>query len=171
MRILAVLLGFSVLAGCAGVYKESAVPGAMAAYNVNLDGCKQRIAETGLDVFLKCVLDTDRQFAADISLNRMDLFDAYAARMGIFSQDVMAGRVQGQDIPDRFHAIRRDYHQTVHQAAAIDAEQRARIGAALAAMGQGMQREADRQAYVNANDRSFTCTSTAFVGTVRTRCN
>ena len=170
MRYLAVLLGFSVLAGCAGVYSEGAVPGAMAAYQLNVDRCEQR-GDIGLGQAFQCILAADRQFAADIKLKRADLFNAYVGRMTVLYEDATAKRVNAEELKARYIAIRRDYIRSIDQAADIDAEQRARFAAGMAAMGDAMERQADRQAYINAQNRPLNCTSTAFGSTVNTRCN
>lgn len=171
MRVLAVFLGFSALAGCAGVYSKDAIPGAMAAYNLNMDRCKQQIGQVELAASMKCVLDTDQQFAIDIKLKRMDLFKGYAARMVVLYEDTKAGRVKEGDFGKRYADIRRDYFRSIDQAADIDAEKRERAAAAFAAFGAAMERQADRQAYINAQNRPVNCTSQAFGSVVNTRCN
>ena len=163
------------LAACAGVYDASAVPSAQAAMQYAKDQCVARLNSGEYKTTLEsvnCALEADRAFAVAVKLKKMDLYNAYAGRMRMVAMDRDAGRITREEAQMRGGAVWKDYIGGIDQAAQIDAEQRARMAAALSAMGQSMQREADRQAYIQAHQQQpLNCTSTGFGNTVTTHCN
>ena len=107
-RILAVTIFTLMLAGCASEpgYDKSAVPNATAAMRQTTAMCEK---ERSASKITACYVAAQRDFAVAIHLQKMDAFDAYAARMAALAADWDAGRVSQKRLAARAASIRTDY--------------------------------------------------------------
>ena len=166
--------GVTLVGGCAGVYDQSAVPVAGQAKALAYEQCsaqKKADAQETNSQLTECILAADLAFARTIKLKNMDLYTTYGARLRLVSAQRDQGTITRDELVSRVDGIQKDYYGRIDQAAAIDAEQRARMAAAMSAMGESMQREADRQAYIQAHNPTVNCTSTTFGSQVNTTCH
>lgn len=169
-----------VLTGCAAVYNESAIPRAQENLSLAREQCTARRLGGDLKgapniVNVECFLAADLAFAKEIQLKDMALYETYAARVRLLAKERDAGLVTLEQANQQSQAIWRDYIGGIQQAAAYDAARRAKLAAALAVMGQSMQRAAAQaqaeQAAYEASHPSFNCNSLAVGNTVQTHCN
>ena len=121
--------------------------------------------------FTDCYLTAQHSYAVAIKLKKMDLFDAYAARLRMLAAQRDAGSITLEEIKTRAAGVEQDYFNSIAQAASIDVARRARTAAIIGAMGEAAERQADRDAYIRAHNRSVSCTSTTFGSQVNTTCH
>ncbi|HTC84867.1 MAG TPA: hypothetical protein VK683_10955 [Rhizomicrobium sp.] len=107
-RILTVTLFALMLAGCASVpgYDKSAVPNATAALRQVTAMCEK---EQTASKYTDCEVAAQHDFVVAIHLQKMDAFDAYAAKIMALAADWDAGRVSRKQLAARAASIRNDY--------------------------------------------------------------
>ena len=111
-RILTVTLCALTLAGCAGTYDRSAVPGATTAMRQASDRCTAGRAAQELKSYSAleaCSLAAQRTFVTSINLKNMDAFEEYAAAMQSLADDRDAGRVTDRQVRSSADAILRRF--------------------------------------------------------------
>src|SRR5580765_82296 len=105
-------IGFALLlAGCAGVYDQSAVPSAAAAMQLAADRCEARRAANELknnSELVACRMAAERAYVTAIKLKNMDVFEVYATRLQMLAADRDAGRITLEQTKARADAIRQD---------------------------------------------------------------
>lgn len=172
MRGILVLGAIAFLGGCA-TYSAGDVPQAGQAYRLAIDRCNANMGQMrGVRDGMECILAADRQFAIAVKLRKMDLYENFAARERLLAAEIDNGHIPVAELEKRYTDIRMDYYQAVGDAQERGRQQAAALAAGMAAAGQSMQREADRQAYIQANrQQPFNCTSTAFGSTIQTNCH
>lgn len=142
MKAVPVLCVAALMAGCAGVYDPSLIAGAKATSDLEYDRCgaRQTAGEIRtVSALLECFLTADRAFAATVKLRRMDLYEAYAARMRLLGSEIDRQAVTVAEAQQRYTAIRRDYFASLDAAYAADQAERAQASAAMMAFGAGLQ--------------------------------
>jgi hypothetical protein len=111
-RILTITLCALTLAGCAGTYDKSAVPGATTAMLQASDRCQAGRAAQELKTYSAleaCSLAAQRTFVTSINLKKMDAFEEYAAAMQSLADDRDAGRVTDRQARSSAAAILRRF--------------------------------------------------------------
>lgn len=149
-----------VLAGCAHVYDQAALPSAKAANDLATDLCDSRARNGEFHSFAElteCYLAADRAAAVQIKLAKMDIFEAYATRARILALDTDAGRLPYQEFGARLVALQRDFAVSAQMAYQTEEARQQRISAGLAAMGASMQQAG--AAYQAAQPSSINCTT------------
>lgn len=162
------------LGGCAHIYDQEAFAGANAQQQLALAQCQAHVVDktfTSVGQYVDCELAAERAMAVAVKLQRMDVFEAYAARMRLTAQQADSRQITPDQMTAQFIQAHVDFEGNIQQAVAYDAQKRARIAAALAGMAAAANAEADRQAYIQAHNPSLHCTSSKFGNTVTTDCN
>ena len=99
-------LGISILAvtlllgGCAGVYDPSELAAAQQEKALGYDQCNAALAQRRFLTsagYFECVLAAEEQYARAIKLQRMDIFNIYAARVRLIAVDADAGRISAAE--------------------------------------------------------------------------
>lgn len=149
---------------------EGAIPSAEAKYKLSMAQCgaaitDKRIATVGQ--YVECQLAAERTMATDIKLQKMDLYEAYAGRMRLIGQQADARQITPEQMSNQMMGARNDLMQQIAAAYRNNEQQRAKMAAAFAAMGQA----ARDQQMINAINRPVVCNSNKFGNQVTTTCN
>ena len=99
------------LGACAHPYDREALPAAALTYHQEIFVCEsQPISNaTNYSQDTACQVAAERNFAKAIHLVKMDVFEAYAARMMALAADRDLGLLNPEQAQSRVTAIRRDY--------------------------------------------------------------
>jgi hypothetical protein len=110
MRRLAVICLLLSLAGCARDYDQSALPAASFEMRIAMDRCTAAVnARKNYSEFAACQVAAERTFAEAIRLQKMDVFEAYAARMLALGAERDAKHLTAEETKTRVAAIRQNY--------------------------------------------------------------
>ena len=141
MRVMVLTLCGIILAGCQQVVDVSALPSASAAEDLAVDRCYAEIGKTikGAVPLVECELAAQDITVKAVRLTKMDIYEAYKGRMRLLAQQFDAGAVDLNSFLTRLNAIRADFKTAVWAAYGEQQDRQARTGAALAAMGAGLQ--------------------------------
>jgi len=112
-RMPIIVLGLALLlAGCEHNFDRSELRGAANVYQQDMFACRvkqMRKTVKNYSEFAGCQVAAERAFAMTIHLQKMEAFEAYAAKMLALGADRDAGRLTLDETKIRATAIRNDY--------------------------------------------------------------
>lgn len=163
----------ALLGGCTNIVDTDAVPAADARQKLALAECKAQVGKTinTVSQYVECELAAEHDMAIAVKLRDMSLYDAYAARMRLTARQADAKEITPEQVTDQFAQAAADLDNQVRGIYASDQRKRAQMAAALSGMAEAAQRQADRDAYIQAHNPTVNCTSTPFGRSVTTTCN
>ena len=100
------------LAACAQAYDRQALPAAALTLQKDVFACesKQEVRPVkNFSQFTACQVAAERNFAAAVQMQRMDVFETYASRMLALAADRDRGLMTPKQVQSRAAAIRNDY--------------------------------------------------------------
>lgn len=142
VRFLLAGLALILVGGCAGVVDQSAIPGAQAQNDLALTQCAATGRVGGFKSAgdaMECQIAADRAFVTAIRLKRMDIFDAYVARVRLMGQQADSGVLTVGKAWDGAAQARTDMENQIILANNTDVIERQQAAAAMAGMGQALQ--------------------------------
>ena len=106
-------LGLLLLLGaCAPVYDRTVLPAASLTLHKDIFACEAKQEARPVKTFSEytaCQVAAERNFAAAVQMQRMDVFETYASRMLALAADRDRGLMTPKQVQSRAAAIRNDY--------------------------------------------------------------